>query len=85
MQKQQKQPKELKDQFPNEAKLDAEKEEVQENNYFKEFDKQLLQKKYLQFTVYMEAVNDVLELSRESTVEQFAKRVHDLVMATQEI
>jgi hypothetical protein len=33
----------------------------------------------------MEDINNILELSRESSVEQFALRVRDLTMATNKV
>lgn len=74
-------------QYPNEAKfVNGEKRTVNEDNHFKGHDVEVIRKKYLKFTVFMESLNDVLELDRFATVDQFAKRIVDLVhAANQEI
>lgn len=54
--------------------------EVQENNHFKYHEPQEVRKKYMEFTVFMTALNQTLELNKDATVEQFAARIHDLVM-----
>ncbi|AXH73963.1 MAG: hypothetical protein [Microviridae sp.] len=72
------------DQYPNEATVeDLRKASVQENNYFKNFDEVDLKRRYLKFSVFMEEVNNTLDLTREATIDQFTRRVHDLVFATQ--
>jgi len=74
----------LLEKFPNEAVL---KDELQANetnpdNYFQNMEIELIRKKYIQFTVYLEALYEVLELSRLSTVDQFAHRIRDIVIAS---
>jgi len=44
-------------------------------------DTALVKKKYLQFTVYMEALNNVLGLDKWANVEDFAMRIIDLMYA----
>jgi len=66
--------------FPNEAKVgDGEARLVHENNFFKDHETAVIKKKYLQFTVFMEALNEVLELDRYATVETFARRIQHLI------
>jgi len=60
---------------------DLRKADVHENNYFKGFPPDDLKKRYLQFSVFMEQVNNTLDLTREATIDQFSRRVHDIVMA----
>jgi len=50
-----------------------------ESNYFKDHEIPVIKKKYLQFTVFMEALNEVLELDRYATVETFARRIQHLI------
>jgi len=73
----------LQEQYPNEGKTEeVKKAEIQENNHFRDHSVEEIRKKYLQFTVYMEALNAVLELPIDATLGQFSTRIHDLVMAT---
>jgi len=66
--------------FPNEAKVgNGEARTVHENNYFANHENAVVKKKYLQFTVFMEAMNEVLELDRYATVEVFARRIQHLI------
>jgi len=73
----------LSDQFPNPGVLeDTTKNEMNPDNYFQKMEVEIIRKKYLQFTVYMEALQDVLELDRYASIDQFAHRVRDIVLAT---
>jgi len=72
--------------FPNGATIkDFREAEVHENNHFKDHEIEQVAKKYLQFTVYMEALNEVLELDRYATVEQFARRIAHLIEREQSL
>jgi len=75
----------IKDKFPNEAEISAgQKQQVHENNYFKDHELELVRKKYVRFSVLMEYLHDVLELDlKTTTIEQFGLRVRDLVYAQQ--
>lgn len=71
-----------KEDFPNPGEIrDQKVVDVQENNYFKNFDPMDIRKRYMQFSVFMESLNNTLGLDRTASVEQFAARIHDLVMA----
>lgn len=59
--------------------------DVHENNYFKNHDPADIRKRYMQFSVFMEQLNSTLGLDRSASVEQFATRVHDLVMAAAKV
>lgn len=77
---------EIEENYPNPGEVKNIKvPEVHENNYFKNNDADDLRRRYLRFSVFMEELNNTLDLSRNASVEQFAQRVHDLVMATQKI
>jgi len=39
----------------------------------------------MRFSVFMEALNNNLDLDRTASVEQFARRIHDLVMAAAKV
>lgn len=70
----------LDEKYPNEAQvLEGQKLDVQENNYWKNHELEQIKKKYLQFTVFIEAINEVLELDRYATVETFARRIAELI------
>lgn len=72
----------LLDQYPNEGKIkDIRRAKVQENNYFKNHPEDELRKRYLKFNAFMETMYETLELPRNATMEQFAQRVYDIVMA----
>lgn len=80
------QPSDIEENYPNPGEVKNIKvPEVHENNYFKDSGADDLRKRYLRFSVFMEELNNTLELNRDASVEQFAQRVHDLVMATQKI
>jgi len=66
--------------FPNEGYVgNGQERQLPENNYFTDHEDAQIKKKYLQFTVFMEALNQVLELDRYATVETFAIRIRHLV------
>lgn len=70
----------MEEKFPNVAQvMDGHQLQVQENNWFKNHEVAVVVKKYLQFTVFMEALNEVLELDRYATVETFARRISELI------
>jgi len=75
----------LEEQFPNDAKLSkGKKAEVHENNHFKNHPLEDVKKKYVRFSIFMEILNDALELDpKTATIEQFAHRIRDLVYAQQ--
>lgn len=75
------------DQYPNEALIEDAPvaRELPQDNYFEKHEKAIIAKKYLQFTVYMEALNEVLELENTANIESFAFRIRDLVLASQTI
>lgn len=54
---------------------------MHENNYFKEHEPHVIRRKYMEFTVFMTALNQTLELDKSNDVNKFAARIHDLVMA----
>lgn len=75
-----------KEQFPNPGIVTEQHEvKVHENNYFKNHQAEDIRKRYMQFSVFMEQLNNTLGLDRSATVEQFASRVHDLVMAAAKV
>lgn len=54
---------------------------MHESNHFRNLTDEEIRKRYLQFSVFMEQVNNTLGLDRYATVDQFAARVNDLVTA----
>lgn len=74
------------DAYPNEGIEEAKVvDQVHENNYFKDFPAEDIRRRYMKFSVMMEGVNESLDLSRQASVDQFALRVRDLVLATQKV
>ena len=75
----------IAEKFPNEATVTSgEKQEVHENNHFKNHELADVRKKYVRFSVLMEYLNDILEVdSKTVNVETFAHRIRDLVYAQQ--
>lgn len=75
----------LEEQYPNEGTItEIRAEDVHENNYFKGRDIEEMRKKYVKFSILMEAVNETIELPNSATVEQFANRIRDLIYAQKE-
>lgn len=76
----------MEEKFPNPGEVPkVEEVHVHENNYFKDYDPREVRKKYMEFTVFMTALNQTLCLDKNSGVEQFSARVHDLVMAAAKV
>lgn len=76
----------LEENYPNEATFKKGSDRnTSEENYFRDHDVELVRKKYIQFTVYMEAMNQVMELGLNASVEDFAFRIRDLVEAAQKV
>lgn len=75
----------IEEKYPNVATFgNGQKKKLNDDNFFKDHDLEVIRQKYIKFTVFMEAINDVLELGRETSVEQFAMRVRDIVYAAQQ-
>lgn len=71
----------LSKRYPIESETIGTKEnEVQENNYWKDRELDELRKKYIQFNVLMEFVQEILELPQGSTFDQLGRRSFELVM-----
>lgn len=74
--------KNLQDQYPNPGQQEnVLQATMQENNHFKTFEPEEIRVRYMRFSVFMEALNNNLDLDRSATVEQFARRISDLVQA----
>jgi len=58
------------------------KRDFNQDNYFASMDIEETRKKYLQFSVFMEALNNVLGLNRHSSMDEFAHRIRDLIIAS---
>ena len=78
------QPSDLADQFPNVATFgEGQKQDVHENNYFKDMPLDEVHMRYVKFSVFMEETNKALDLPNTATIEQFAHRIRDIVYAQQ--
>lgn len=72
----------LEKRFPHEVKFGkGEEREMNPDNHFTGRDVNDVRKKHLQFSVLMEYLNQVLELDRHVSVENFAIRIRDLIVA----
>jgi len=72
----------LEEQFPNEGQIEElRKAEMPDNNFFKNYSKDEIRKKYLMMNVLMEILHDTIELEHHATIDQFARRVSDLAIA----
>lgn len=73
----------LEEKFPIEGTFtEGEQQQTNPDNYFKNHSLELVRKKYIQQTVYMEALNQVLELNMDATADTFMMRVRDLIIAS---
>lgn len=74
----------LADQYPNDGVVEnIQTSEIHPNNYFIKYEAEENRKRYLKFSIFMEELNNTLDLQRGATVEQFAGRIADLVTAVQ--
>jgi len=74
----------LEERFPIEGTFtEGKQNSTNPDNYFANHSVDLIRKKYIQQTVYMEALNQVLELNQDATAETFMQRVRDLIIASQ--
>lgn len=72
----------LRDKFPNGATMKGgRKRDFNQDNFFAHLEIELARKKYLQFSVLMEYLNEVLGLGRHSSIDEFSMRIRDLVIA----
>lgn len=70
----------LSKKYPIEAEtIGTAPNEVQENNYWKGRNLDELRKKYIQFNVLVEYLNDVLELPQDAKFADLGKRSYELV------
>lgn len=73
----------IRKKFPNEAqKNGGKRREFNQDNYFAHLEIELARKKYLQFSVLMELLNEVLGLGRHASLDEFGSRIRDLVIAS---
>jgi len=55
---------------------------MNEDNYFKDHPVESVARKYVQMNVFIEALNEVLELDEKTTFEQLGYRIRDLSLAS---
>jgi len=73
---------EVQKKYPNDAKhTGGTKMTLPQDNHYIGRDVWEVRKVYTQFNVLMEFLNQVLELDRHTSVDQFSKRIRDLVYA----
>jgi len=74
--------KSLKEQYPIEGTFtEGEQQQVNQDNYFRDFELEDIRKRYLKMTVFMETLHEVLELSFDSSGQQFMIRIGELITA----
>lgn len=71
--------------FPNEAKVTGEKREMNQDNYFEGMEKEEIAKRYVQYCVISELMNGVLGLPLTATLDDFAHRIQDLLIAAKTV
>jgi len=72
----------LEEQFSNEGTFTpGEQQQVNQENYFRYFELEVVRKRYLKMTVFMEILHEVLELPFDSSGEQFMIRIGELITA----
>jgi len=73
----------LKEQYPIEGTFEpGEVQKTNPDNYFAKHSVEMIRKKYVQQMVFMEALNQVLELSQDANADTFMQRVRDLMIAS---
>jgi len=71
----------MSEKYPNQGTtIETEQREVPEENHWQNHDEELIKKKYLQFMVMIEYLNNVLELPMDSKMSDLMKRSHDLYL-----
>jgi len=76
----------LDSEFPNPGvKKNVKEVDVHESNYFVKTPKMEIRRKYMQYSVFMEAINNTLGLPITSSLDDFAKRVNDLIEAARKV
>lgn len=72
----------LVEQFPNEGKQTSQKERtLHEDNHFQNHSQDEVRKKYLQWMVISEYMNQILELPHNSTFQELGNRAYQLFQA----
>jgi len=72
--------------YPNIGKVEEFQErKVNDDNYFQNHEKEQVAKKFIQMTVFCEALNEVLELDQNANVEMLAFRIRDLSIRSRTI
>lgn len=77
--------KEIEKHFPNEAKLEGEKRDLNQDNHFEGMEKEQIAKRYVQYCVISELMNQVLDLPLTATLDEFAHRIQDLMIAAKTV
>jgi len=73
----------LKEQYPIEGTFEpGTQNQTNADNHFENHELWEVRKKYTQMTVYMEALNRVLELENDANADTFMNRVRDLMIAS---
>lgn len=71
--------------FPNEATVSGEKRQMNQDNHFEGMEKEMIAKKYVQYCVISELMNQVLDLPLTATLDEFAHRIQDLLIASKTV
>lgn len=71
--------------FPNEATVEQFKRAMNQDNYFEGMEKEEIAKRYVQYCVISEIMNQVLGLPITATLDEFAHRIQDLIIASKTV
>lgn len=71
----------LEERFPNNGAFKPGETRANPDNHFSGREIEEVRSKYIKFSVFMESLNETLELGRHSNIEEFALRIRDLVIA----
>lgn len=71
--------------FPNEGTVTGEVRQMNQDNYFQEMEKEEIAKRYVQYCVISELMNGVLGLPITATLDDFAHRIQDLLIASKTV
>jgi len=74
--------KDLQEQYPKPGEIKNQKRSIlPENNFYYGRQTKEVRRRYMQFSVFMEAMNESLELPQNSSPEDMTRRINDLMTA----
>lgn len=77
--------KQVEEAFPIEADVTGQVRKMNQDNHFEGLEKEMIAKKYVQYCVISELMNQVLDLPLTATLDEFAHRIQDLLIASKTV